>query len=289
MTSSARERVGIGVVAVRKGRALLGLRRGAHGAETWSFAGGHPHPGESAEAGALRELYEETGLDATNPRVVGETHDVFPEGLRYRTIFVQVDCAAGEPVVREPDRCRQWQWFSWDEPPLPLFAPVASLRARGYWPRAGVVEAIHIAAAAGEPVRAVDEVRAIAGVGLEGDRYARGLGHYNDARVSRDLTFVEAEVIEELARRQGIQLAPGETRRNITTRGVRLDDLLGRRFRVGEVLCEGTRLCEPCRYLAELTGKPLVRALVHRGGLRADILRGGALYRGDEIRLADEA
>src|SRR5205823_13063516 len=108
-----------------------------------------------------------------------------------------------------------------------------------------------------------------------GDRYASGNGHYRDDRVSRDLTLVEAEVIEALARDHGIELAPGELRRNVTTRGVRLDDPLGRSFLVGEVLCRGTWLCEPCQYLVDLTGKPLLRPLVHRGGLRADVLRGG--------------
>jgi MOSC domain-containing protein YiiM len=152
----------------------------------------------------------------------------------------------------------------------------------------GVVEAIHIASAAGAPVRAVAAVRAVAGVGLDGDRYAGGLGHYDDARVSRDLTLVEAEAVEALAREHDIELAPGETRRNVTTRGVALNDLVGRRFWVGDVLCVGTRLCEPCQYLAELTGKPLLRALVHRGGLRADILRGGRIRRGDEVRKAEE-
>jgi MOSC domain-containing protein YiiM len=137
-------------------------------------------------------------------------------------------------------------------------------------------------------VRAVETMRAIAGVGLEGDRYAVGLGHYNDARVSRDLTLVEAEAIEALAREHGIELAVGETRRNVTTRGIALNDLLGCCFWVGEVLCEGTRLCQPCQYLADLTGKPLLRALVHRGGLRAVILRGGVIRRGDEVRAADE-
>ena len=148
---------------------------------------------------------------------------------------------------------------------------------------AGIVEAIHVAADAGEPVRFVESVRALAGVGLEGDRYADGRGHYQDARVSRDLTLIEAEALEA----SGIAFAPGETRRNVTTRGIGLNELVGRRFWVGDALCEGTRLCEPCQYLAELTGKPLVRALVHRGGLRADILRGGVIRRGDTVRLAD--
>jgi MOSC domain-containing protein YiiM len=153
---------------------------------------------------------------------------------------------------------------------------------------AGVVEEIHIAPGAGEPVRPVESVRAIPGVGLHGDRYACGRGHYQDARVSRDLTLIEAEAIEALAREQGIELARGETRRNLTTRGIGLNGLVGRRFWVGDVLCEGTRLCEPCQYLSDLTGKPLVRALVHRGGLRADILRGGRIRRADSVRPADE-
>ena len=149
-----------------------------------------------------------------------------------------------------------------------------------------VVEHIHIATAAGAPVRAVDAVHAIPRVGLDGDRYAYGRGHYRDERVSRDLTLIEAETIEALRRRHGIALAPGETRRNVTTRGVDLNALVGHRFWVGEALCQGTRLCEPCQYLADLTGKPLVRALVHRGGLRADILRGGRIRRGDSVQPA---
>jgi MOSC domain-containing protein YiiM len=152
----------------------------------------------------------------------------------------------------------------------------------------GFVEAIHIASAAAEPTRSVESVRAVAGVGLEGDRYAVGLGHYADDRVSRDLTLIEAEVIENLAQEAGIELAAGETRRNLTTRGVELNDLVGRRFWVGEVLCEGTRLCEPCQYLTDLTGKPLLRSLVHRGGLRADIVRGGVIARGDPVRVTGE-
>ncbi|HEY3207429.1 MAG TPA: NUDIX domain-containing protein [Gaiellaceae bacterium] len=286
--------IGVGVIVVRGNGVLFGLRRGAHGAGCWSFPGGHLDGDESIEACALRELHEEASLEAINPRLVAETEDEFPEGRRYRTLFVQVDWAGGEPTVREPDKCGQWGWFAWNDPPQPLFLPVASLRSSGFRPSAeattsAVVEAIHLAAAAGEPVREVELVRANAGVGLEGDRYALGRGHYSpDLRVSRDLTLIEAEVIEDLARDHGIQLAPGETRRNLTTRGIRLNDLVGRRFWVGEVLCEGTRLCEPCRYLTELTSKPLLRALVHRGGLRADIVRGGRIRRGDRLRIGAE-
>ena len=100
--------------------------------------------------------------------------------------------------------------------------------------------------------------------------------------------LIQLMQIEGLARDHGIQLALGETRRNITTRGIRLNDLVGRRFWVGEVLCEGTRLCEPCQYLSELTGKPLLRALVHRGGLRADIVRSGRIRRGDVLGVGEE-
>jgi MOSC domain-containing protein YiiM len=153
---------------------------------------------------------------------------------------------------------------------------------------AGLVQAIHIAPDAGEPVRAVEIVRAIAGVGLEGDRYAIGRGHYEDTRVSRDLTLIEAEAIEALVSGHGIPLLPGETRRNITTESVRLNELVDRHFWVGDVLCYGTRLCEPCQYLADLTNKPLLRALVHRGGLRADILSSGFIRRGDRVRPADD-
>jgi MOSC domain-containing protein YiiM len=151
----------------------------------------------------------------------------------------------------------------------------------------GFVEHIHIATVAGAPVHAVETVRAIAGVGLEGDRYADGTGHYQDVRVSRDLTLIEAEAVEWLVEEHGIDLVPGETRRNLTTRDVDLNALVGRRFWVGETFCEGTRLCEPCQYLADLTSKPLLRALVHRGGLRADIVCGGVIRCGDSIR-ADE-
>jgi 8-oxo-dGTP diphosphatase len=132
--ATAQERIGVGVVVVRDEKVLLGMRRGAHGAGSWSFPGGHVDEGERPEAAALRELEEETGLRAANPRVVGDSDDIFPGGLRYRTHFVRVDWTGGEPAVREPDACAHWEWFSWDDPPEPLFLPVASLRAAGFRP-----------------------------------------------------------------------------------------------------------------------------------------------------------
>ena len=132
--TTAQEGIGVGVVVVRDEKVLLGMRRGAHGAGSWSFPGGHVDEGERPEAAALRELEEETGLQAANPRIVGESDDTFPGGLRYRTHFIRVDWTGGEPAVCEPDACARWGWFSWDDPPEPLFLPVANLRAAGFRP-----------------------------------------------------------------------------------------------------------------------------------------------------------
>jgi MOSC domain-containing protein YiiM len=154
--------------------------------------------------------------------------------------------------------------------------------------RRGHVEAIHIAPAVGAPMVSLDRVRAEAGVGLEGDRYASRSGHWSDGdHADRDLTLIEAEVIDDLAATDGIVLAPGETRRNVTTRGIRLNDLVGRRFRVGDVECEGIRLCEPCQYLTDSIGKPILRPLVHRAGLRAKIRKGGEIAIGAEVAVLD--
>jgi mutator protein MutT len=149
------------------------------------------------------------------------------------------------------------------------------------------VEHIHVAPAAGMPMQPRAEIEATAGVGLAGDRYADAAGFWQDARVSRDLTLIEAEVIDELGA-SGIVLAPGETRRNITVRGVALDSLLERTFWLGEVLAKGTGLCEPCRHLEEVTGKRLLRRLVHRGGLRADLLTSGTIAVGDPIESVEQ-
>jgi MOSC domain-containing protein YiiM len=152
----------------------------------------------------------------------------------------------------------------------------------------GRVEAIHLADVAAGPMRPVPRVRAIAGVGLEGDRYATGIGTYSpDPRTDRHLTLIEAEEIEALAERDGIVLAPGETRRNVTTRGIRLNELVGRRFRVGAVECEATRLCEPCQGLTDHIGKPVLKPLAHRAGLRALILTDGEIALGDEVVALD--
>src|SRR4051812_46285573 len=112
------------------------------------------------------------------------------------------------------------------------------------------VESIHVAISQGEPMRATERAFVRAGIGFDGDRYATGRGHFSSMPgTGRALTLIEAEALEVLRDRFGIALQPGEARRNVTTRGVALNALVGRRFRIGSVLCEGTRLCEPCTYL----------------------------------------
>jgi MOSC domain-containing protein YiiM len=151
----------------------------------------------------------------------------------------------------------------------------------------GTVESIHIAARAEELTDAVEAVSVVAGRGIEGDRYFRegGNGTFHEAdKHGQDLTLIEAEAIEGLAADTGIELAPGEARRNVVTRGVRLNDLVGRRFTVGEVEAVGNRLCDPCSHLQRVTQPGVLKGLANRGGLRADVVRGGAIRVGDEVR-----
>jgi len=151
----------------------------------------------------------------------------------------------------------------------------------------GRIESIHIAPNRGEPMRGLTHVRAIAGVGLEGDRYALGIGTYSATPGrGRQVTLFEAEVLEVLLA-AGFMLAPGEVRRNVMTRGVRLNDLVGRDFHLGDVPCRGMLLCEPCSYLEGLVAQPVLRPLVHRGGLRAEILDDGEIAVGDLLSIDD--
>jgi MOSC domain-containing protein YiiM len=149
----------------------------------------------------------------------------------------------------------------------------------------GTVVSIHIAEAAGGAPKSLDSVRAVPGRGLEGDRYFEHAGTYSDTPGSgRDLTLIEGEQLEAIEREYAIQIAPGESRRNLTTRGISLNDFVDKEFRVGEVVVRGTRLCEPCAYLAEKIGDPgALRALVHRAGLRCDIVTEGTIRVGDAI------
>ena len=147
------------------------------------------------------------------------------------------------------------------------------------------VEAIFLVPAAGAAPQAVEEAAAVAGRGLEGDRYFAGEGtYYADGKDGQDLTLIEAEAIEGLSADTGIELTPAESRRNVVTRGVALNDLIGRRFTVGEVEAVGNRLCDPCSHLEKLTKPGVLKGLVERGGLRADVVRGGQIEVGDAVR-----
>ncbi len=149
----------------------------------------------------------------------------------------------------------------------------------------GVVSAMHIAREAAGPMVSVPEIRAVPGQGLEGDRYFHRTGTYSTRPgTGREVTLIEAEAVDAIAQEAGIVLAPGASRRNITTHGVPLNHLVGRQFRVGEVLLEGLRLCEPCSHLESLTQAGVREGLIHRGGLRARILTEGLIRLGDPIQ-----
>lgn len=146
------------------------------------------------------------------------------------------------------------------------------------------VDSIYIAPAAKQPMRQVPAVRAVAGKGLEGDRYAVAVGTFSDQPgPSREVTLIEVEAIEAVNREHQLALSPADARRNIVTRGVRLNDLVNREFRVGGTILKGIRLCEPCSHLESLTGKAVLSTLVHRGGLRAQVIQEGVIQVGDSI------
>jgi MOSC domain-containing protein YiiM len=154
----------------------------------------------------------------------------------------------------------------------------------------GVLEHIHIAPAGGEPMQELAEAQLFAGHGIEGDRYLLGTGTYTrDPEPGREVTLIEIETLEALARDEGIDLAAHEHRRNLTVRGVRLNDLVGCRFRVGEVVLEATRLTAPCKHLETITGKPVYEPLRNRGGINCAIVEGGTIRRGDHVTLLQEA
>jgi hypothetical protein len=147
----------------------------------------------------------------------------------------------------------------------------------------GTVELIALSAEAEGPMTVTPSAEAVAGRGLLGDRYERGAGTFSNPNGrGYDLTLVEVETLEELAA-GGVELAPAEARRNLVVRGVALDGLIGKRFRVGEVECFGQRRCEPCAHLERLTRPGVLRGLVHRGGLRADVLSSGKIRPGDRV------
>lgn len=142
---------------------------------------------------------------------------------------------------------------------------------------------IHISGQAGAPMRALGDAKLIAGTGIEGDRYATGNGKYSEFPDIREVTLIEVETLEALARDEKIELLPHEHRRNLTTRGVPLNHFVGLRFRVGNVTLEGGRLNVPCRYLELLTKKPVYQPLLNRSGLNCRIIEGGVIRVGDRL------
>ena len=141
----------------------------------------------------------------------------------------------------------------------------------------GRVEAIFISAARGDLPHGVESVRAIAGKGLEGNRY------FDTGRPEQELTLIEAEALEALLAEHEMDVDAAATGRNVLTRGVQLNDLVGKRFRVGELECRGIELCEPCTTMEARTQPGVIKALVHRAGLNAEILVGGELRPGDPV------
>jgi hypothetical protein len=147
--------------------------------------------------------------------------------------------------------------------------------------RAGSVAAILTAPDAESPLTRVETVEAIAGRGLKGDRYHDGRGTFSSPGHGYELTLVEAEVLDSM------DLPWEQARRNIVTRGIALNGLVGHRFKIGSAECIGRRLAEPCLHLEKLARPGLLRPLVHRGGLRADILEGGSITIGDQVVVAE--
>jgi MOSC domain-containing protein YiiM len=147
--------------------------------------------------------------------------------------------------------------------------------------RVGIVESIWVAQEAGAQGQALEAAEAFAGRGLGGDRYVTGAGTFPSGPSGSALTLIEAEVCESFEP----SLEPEEHRRNIVVRGLELNGLVGREFAIGRVRCRGVRLCEPCMVAEGYARQPVLRRLVHRGGLRADILEDGEINVGDPVAI----
>jgi MOSC domain-containing protein YiiM len=149
---------------------------------------------------------------------------------------------------------------------------------------------IHVASNAAAPMDELREARLVAGIGIEGDRYATGLGTYSKKQhLDRQVTLIEIEVLEAIARDRGIELAPSEHRRNLTTRGVPLGHLVGQYFRVGDCVLYGGRMNVPCLYLETLLGKKVFKPLLNRSGLNCRIVMGGIIRNLERIEWCDPA
>jgi MOSC domain-containing protein YiiM len=137
----------------------------------------------------------------------------------------------------------------------------------------GLMHVVEINIGSSEALKPTGSVAALAGQGLRGDRHFCADG----AKPGQALTLIEAEALEDVG------LTGAQSRRQVVVRGVRLNDLVGRRFRVGDVECAGVELCEPCLHLQQLTRPGIIKDLIHRGGLNADILTDGQIRVGDRV------
>lgn len=150
----------------------------------------------------------------------------------------------------------------------------------------GAVVGLHLAPRSFLPMKAQEELVLVAARGIVGDRYEKGEGFYSDRpEEGRQVTLFEAETLEALLRDHKIRLSMADHRRNITTRDVPLNHYVGRRFRVGETLLEGTRLSTPCRHIEQITGLEVFTPMLHRSGLHARILTGGTVRMGDAVEI----
>ena len=149
----------------------------------------------------------------------------------------------------------------------------------------GTVVSLHITSAEAAPMRSLQEAHAVPGKGLEGDRYFLGTGYFSPHHgPSHELTFIEVETIDALNEEYAdLHIEAGDARRNVVTRGVPLNHLVGRQFQVGEVKLRGIRLCHPCLHIASITHHNMLSGLVNRGGLRTQILTEGIIREGDLI------
>ena len=147
----------------------------------------------------------------------------------------------------------------------------------------GSVVSINIAPAAESALASIEQAHAVPGRGLDGDRYFNQAGTFSKPQPDRELTLIESEAIEAFRADQEIDYPAGAARRNVVTRGVPLNHLVGREFQIGEIRVRGLKLCEPCSHLAQLSNKAVLPGLVHRGGLRAQILTAGVIRAGDVV------
>jgi hypothetical protein len=248
----------------------------------------HEPSDELRDAGISNELNLQGWLGARNLRLIpadprepeispgfwiAEHHDG-----RCVVMFDESPHAASVPVDVSPNELRR----------ALVLAPLDPARLSGRMRQehagaAGIVEVLLTAAHAEDAMHTHSSVELRAGRGIVGDRYFEGTGTFSASeKHGHQLTLIEAEVLDAL-RHDDLHLSPVDARRNIVTRGIDLNALVGQEFQVGTARCIGRRLCEPCSHLQRLTGAALLRPMVHRGGLRADILTSGIVRVGDAI------